>query len=239
MADQLTLTVDWGDGSPVEYHTDVGISPFAIPHTYLNNGDYTVHTAWFDNHGEGNSKDLSLTVDNVAPTLSDLAVTSPIQVGDFATLSASIADPGPVDSHTLIVDWGDGSSVDVYTYDPVTTSFAEKHQYNQAGTFIIQLSLFDDASSTSANVSIDVGTLSPGAPVRLPAGGQPTSAPASQAAAPAQTVADRSRTETIIPARQDAGGTAVTAVVPRSGSRVMGWTRGPPLWIGAASSRTR
>jgi autotransporter-associated beta strand protein len=217
--DHLTLTVDWGDGSPVEYHTDVGISPFALPHTYLNNGDYLVHASWFDNHGEGNSRDLSLTVDNVAPTLDGLAVTSPIQVGDFATLSGAITDPGPVDAHTLIVDWGDGSSVDAFSYAPGTNSFAEKHQYTQAGTFTIQLSLFDDVDSTSASISIDVEGPPSGGPGRRPDGGQAALASSNtqrRSGTSATDVQPAAGSKGTTPAEQEAPVTTLRAAAPRS-----------------------
>jgi PKD repeat protein len=154
--DILTLVVDWDDGTPVEYHTDLGTAPFAIPHRYQDHGVYTVHLTWFDDHGEGNNTDMTVIVQNVPPTLSDLAVTSPIHVGDTATLSGTISDPGTHESFTLTVDWADGSDPETFTYPPGTTSFSQTHPYQKAGTFSINLALDDGADITTSSIPIVV-----------------------------------------------------------------------------------
>jgi hypothetical protein len=57
----LTLTVNWGDGSkPQQSHP--GLKPFDVTHKYLKPGIYKVHATWSDNHGLSNSRDLFITV---------------------------------------------------------------------------------------------------------------------------------------------------------------------------------
>jgi hypothetical protein len=57
----LTLTVDWGDGSqPVQ--SQPGLDPFAVKHKYRRAGTYTVHATWTDSTGLSNSRDLTLVV---------------------------------------------------------------------------------------------------------------------------------------------------------------------------------
>src|SRR5262249_181074 len=145
---QFFLLVDWGDGSKVELY-EPGHEPFTIPPTYANNpagqpadGQYTVFVQWFNQFLAGNSKELFVTVNNVAPALGDLAVTSPIFVGETATLSGSITDPGLSDSHTLVVDWGDGN-VETFAYDPGFVFFELPHPYEQEGTYVITLTVND------------------------------------------------------------------------------------------------
>ncbi len=66
--DFLTLTIDWGDGSEIETHHP-GTKDFHFAHRYADNppgqpnGAYTVHLHWFDQNGAGNSRDLSVTVE--------------------------------------------------------------------------------------------------------------------------------------------------------------------------------
>ena len=52
----------------------------------------------------------SVTVRNVAPSLSNLAITSPVIENGTATLTGSYTDLGTQDTHTLDIDWdGDGT----------------------------------------------------------------------------------------------------------------------------------
>jgi hypothetical protein len=57
----LTLTVNWGDGSKPD-QSKPGLKPFDVTHKYLKPGIYKVHATWSDNHGLSNSRDLSITV---------------------------------------------------------------------------------------------------------------------------------------------------------------------------------
>jgi hypothetical protein len=61
----LTLTVNWGDGSQPQ-QSRPGLKPFAVAHKYTVAGKYTVHVTWSDNDGRSNSRDLFITV-NPAP----------------------------------------------------------------------------------------------------------------------------------------------------------------------------
>jgi hypothetical protein len=57
----LTLTVNWGDGSKPQ-HSKPRTKPFALKHKYAHAGTYTVHATWTDSTGLSNSRDLSLMV---------------------------------------------------------------------------------------------------------------------------------------------------------------------------------
>jgi hypothetical protein len=57
----LTLTVDWGDGSQPE-QSQPGLDPFAVKHKYRHAGTYTVHATWTDSTGLSNSQDLTIVV---------------------------------------------------------------------------------------------------------------------------------------------------------------------------------
>jgi Ca2+-binding RTX toxin-like protein len=58
---QLSLTVDWGDGSaPVRRQP--GRDPFSLEHTYAKSGSYTVRAIWTDSTGQSNFRELQVTV---------------------------------------------------------------------------------------------------------------------------------------------------------------------------------
>jgi autotransporter-associated beta strand protein len=70
--DELTLRVDWGDGSPIETFQP-GTHPFRLKHRYgdipdsqPNGGAYVVKISWFDQEGAGAGRDLPVTIDNVS-----------------------------------------------------------------------------------------------------------------------------------------------------------------------------
>ncbi|HPM83234.1 MAG TPA: PKD domain-containing protein, partial [Candidatus Anammoximicrobium sp.] len=81
-------------------------------------------------------------VRNAAPTVSDLALTSPIDEGDVATLSGTVTDPAPDDELTLEVNWGEGLTQIIplddslppgVTYNPATGAFTVQHTYLDDG----------------------------------------------------------------------------------------------------------
>jgi VCBS repeat-containing protein len=117
-----------------------------------------------DNDGATSIDTTTLTVNNVAPTLSNVTLSSPINENDYATLSGNITDPGVADTFTLTVNWGDGSSPEVFSYLAGTTSFNEQHQYlddNPTGTssdtYSVSVALVDDdggAATASTSISL-------------------------------------------------------------------------------------
>lgn len=53
---------------------------------------------------------FDVTVNNVAPVFTAVALSDSINENEAATLSGSFTDPGTADEHTLTVDWGDGTT---------------------------------------------------------------------------------------------------------------------------------
>ena len=65
-----------------------------------------------------------LTVTNVAPTnLVATAVGTVTSTGNAASISATFDDPGTLDDHEVLIDWGDGSAPDTITLPAGVTSF--------------------------------------------------------------------------------------------------------------------
>jgi hypothetical protein len=90
----------------------------------------------------------AINVRNVAPTLSNLSITSTIDENDVAVLSGDISDPGTLDAFTLVINWGDGPQETV-ALAAGTTTFSLTHRY-----------LDDDPSGTPSDlygISLTVG----------------------------------------------------------------------------------
>jgi hypothetical protein len=149
--DTFFLDVNWGDGTPLQTFTFLPGTPrdIGISHVYAENGTYTIALAWRDQLGAGNSGTLSVTVTNVPPALSHLAITSPVAAGQTARLTGSIHDPGTRDTFQLVVDWGDGSATETHFYPAGTPGFDVRHRFRKPGQYRVKLTLFDDDGGRS------------------------------------------------------------------------------------------
>src|SRR5262249_61627829 len=53
--------------------------------------------------------------------------------GETATLAGSIADPGLLDGHTLVINWGDGLPPETFPLAPGAAGFSPTHGYADDG----------------------------------------------------------------------------------------------------------
>lgn len=119
-------------------------------HSFPDNGTHTVSVRVTDGTGGFTVGSTTVQVNNVAPTLSNVAITPNVNEGGFATLSGVIADPGSADSFMLMVNWGDGSATEAIPLAAGTTNFSVAHQYRDnpagqsVGQFHVTINLTDD-----------------------------------------------------------------------------------------------
>ncbi len=172
-ADTFSLVVDWGDGSaPQTFNYAAGTTAFNETHTYADDnpsGTFTIALTLTDDDTGSDTDSTTVSVSNTAPILSNVAISTPINEGDTATLTGNIADVGTLDTFSLTVDWGDGSTPESFTYPAGTTSFSETHVYaddNPTGTasdvVTVNLTLTDDdTGSDTDTTSLTVNNVAP------------------------------------------------------------------------------
>jgi hypothetical protein len=163
--DTETATVTWGDGTPAEAGVvsfSAGSGTVSGTHTYLDNGLYTVTVEVCDDDGGCGADSLVVTVLNVPPTVSAIMAPSEKLVGAEITASASFTDPGIVDTHTAVWDWGDG------TVEPGTLtqgagfgSVEDTHTYMTCQVFTIVLTVTDDDGGVGVSDPHNITVLSP------------------------------------------------------------------------------
>ena len=107
----------------------------------------------------GNTSTQTVTIANVAPTISGLTLTDNISTvclaGNVVGLSFSFSDPAlTFDSYAGSIDWGDANT-DSFSISPVSTS----HLYTSAGSFTIKVNAHDEDGGNAAEQSEAVSLL--------------------------------------------------------------------------------
>ena len=175
------MSIDWGDGTGAQALNlaEFQAVPFAGPttgtfpaasHTYADNGTYTVTvTVKDDDMASFVERTFTITVQNVAPTLSNLTST-PTTINEAGSVHFDInfSDPGfdnplntldpsnggeVAESFTFDVNWGDGRQqvVNMGVADAngspgiaSTGTFGGTHIYADDGTYTVTLTIHDD-----------------------------------------------------------------------------------------------
>ncbi|APZ96400.1 PKD domain-containing protein [Fuerstiella marisgermanici] len=114
---------------------------------------------------------LAVTVNNVAPVASGLTLnSSTINEDGSVTVSGSFTDVGIQDTHTVMIDWGDGtSSPATVTQAAGTGTFTATHQYldddptaTSSDNYTITATVTDDDGGTdSASATLTVNNVAP------------------------------------------------------------------------------
>jgi DNA/RNA endonuclease G (NUC1)/PKD repeat protein len=124
--DPLTYAWAFGDGV-----TGGGPAP---AHAYADNGIYTATVIATDPYGAADTASATATVTNASPVITGLVVpAAPVAAGTPANVAVSFTDAGTADTHTLTIDWGDG-----------TTSGTTTHVYAAPGLYTVAATVRDD-----------------------------------------------------------------------------------------------
>jgi uncharacterized repeat protein (TIGR01451 family) len=173
--DTLTLTVDWADGNVETFTYPAGTTSFLETHQYLDGLDWLVPLADFpidltleDDDTGSFTTSITVTVNNQAPTLSNVTFPATLDEGDTAMLTGNINEISPLDTFTLLVDWGDGIT-ETFNYPAAATAFTETHSYpdddpsgTPSDTHTVILVLSDDnGGSDVLTTSVTVNNVAP------------------------------------------------------------------------------
>jgi hypothetical protein len=161
--DTFAMTIDWGEGSET-YDYPAGTTTYSEQHQYLDDNPtgtpsdvYPVTVNVVDNDGGSGSASTSVTVNNVAPVVSldsihdELGAEIP---GDVPValvhlrieVAGSFTDVGTQDTHTAVMDWGDGTAHDL---GPVSGTTIDNYVYPNPGDYEIELTVTDDDTGAS------------------------------------------------------------------------------------------
>ena len=169
-------TIYWGDGTctSINSTTQTQAQMETQDHTFANDS-YTI-TAVAASSAGNFSASTSVTLDLANHVAQGLTVaTSATNYSGYDTLdcgsatgveiSGSFSDPGALESHTVTIDWGDGSDPVSFQLDPGETTFDyPAPQYAATGAYTVSVSVADAAGSTSpSTVALNYSNVAPSA----------------------------------------------------------------------------
>ncbi len=109
------ITIDWGDGDTFS-PTFGSSTDVSIPHVYADDGSYVVTITQYDDDTGRDVSSLVIDIVNLAPVVSNFGAIG--QEGDVTKISVAPLDPGVFDSQTATIDFGDGSPIAEYYWEP-------------------------------------------------------------------------------------------------------------------------
>ena len=156
--DTHEVTVDWGDGTlPTVFTLVAGDRDFLTLHTYLDDDpsgtasdNYTITVTIEDEDADMGTANAMITVNNLDPVIVDFASDATFgdkaEEGEAVNILANFTDVGTLDTHTAVVDWGDGSALEVVTVNQGAGfgTVAGSHVYAAGGIYAITVTLTDD-----------------------------------------------------------------------------------------------
>jgi autotransporter-associated beta strand protein len=156
--DNFDLAIDWADGSAVQHVAlAAGATSFSVNHTYLDDNPtgtasdlYTIGVTVTDKDLGSSSGQASTTITNVAPVLGAIAVTNGLFPGDVSSLSGNITDVGTLDTHTVVITWGDGGPATTIPLAAGVTIYNTTHNYALGGNYVIGVTGTDDDTGTTS-----------------------------------------------------------------------------------------
>jgi PKD repeat protein len=179
--ESFTYDINWGDGrqevvgAAIADENGMAGRPstglISVGHTYADDGTYMVTVTVRDDNGGVATRQFTVTVENIAPTLSGIELPETIGEGQELSLDALFTDPGfdnelnpnpampPLiidpfhESFTYDIDWGDGRQAIVGAAvadtngspgTPSSGAFSGSHTYADDGVYTIRVTVRDD-----------------------------------------------------------------------------------------------
>jgi PKD repeat protein len=138
----LSLFVDWGDGKLQTTEFMPGSKSFSISHLceddppgLTSSSYYTINLTLTDDEGAFSTSTAVIEVNNLPPIV-EAGPDQTVLENVPAAFSATISDPGLLDTHTVSWDFGDGS--------PPVSGVEASHGFDAPGTYIVTVTVEDD-----------------------------------------------------------------------------------------------
>ena len=154
--DSHTINWNFGDGGSA-----AGI--LTPTHTYGDNGLYSVILGVIDDDSGMGSDNLTVTVNNVPPVVQAIDNQSTDEGTEISLDIATFTDAGWLDSHTAVIDWGDGIlEAGVVNKSDGQSIVLGNHIYGDNGSYLVRVNVIDDDIEQGTDTfTFTVSNLSP------------------------------------------------------------------------------
>ena len=164
ICDTHQATIAWGDGAPQIFPIPAGAREFTLTHLYLDDNPtgtpadaYVIGVTVIDSNSASDTVNRGLLVANIAPVLGSFNAGSdsgdPVREGALLTATGSFTDIGTRDTHTVLIDWTDGTvSTAVVTEANGVGSFSAQHAYVAGGIYNVKVTLADDDTAQVSRI---------------------------------------------------------------------------------------
>ena len=138
-----------GQQDIISYYWNFGDGTFGnnaiVAHIYTDNGVYTATLTVTDTAGATSTDTATITINNVAPAVGTItAPLDPQWVGTSVNVNTIFTDPGVLDTHTAVLDWGDGTTSEgVVSETNGSGTVTGSHIYIVAGVYTLTLTVAD------------------------------------------------------------------------------------------------
>ena len=122
----------------------------SITFTAIDNGIYTFNYTATDLAGNSTTRTVIITAENFPVDDWGTALTVDINENDLASLNGWLHDPGVLDTHKVLINWGDGSAIEEIPLAVGVLDFATSHRYLDNGNFLVT---YDIADNDDAKIS--------------------------------------------------------------------------------------
>jgi PKD repeat protein len=144
-----SVDVDWGDGTFEQYTlADLDARTFRVQKTdaYQNDGVTLTIFVTVNDPIFSNLKSLPVTVENAAPSFDSFGLSATeIEAGRAVTATGAFTDGG-VNTHTVKLDWDDGSPLTTLVLAAGARDFTtDAHTYGETGNYTVSVIVTDDA----------------------------------------------------------------------------------------------
>ncbi|MFC1865001.1 PKD domain-containing protein, partial [Chloroflexota bacterium] len=158
-ADIWTATVDYGDGTGVQPLELTPDKTFSLSHTYTDDSNYTVIVTVTDDDGGVTIGSTTITVNNVAPTITSVSNSGPINEGSSATVTVTATDPaGASDPLSYEFDFDNDGS---YETGPQLGKSASS-SFGDDGSYQVNVRVTDgDGGVTIGSTTVTVNNVAP------------------------------------------------------------------------------
>ena len=156
------VTVNWGDGTaPTKFTQPAPGSLGTRPHSYVQDGKYTVSVTAADIDGNSAPITFLLTITNATPVVTAAANQTAVAAAAQAFHLGGFSDPGADAPWTVTVNWGDGSTPASFSVTAAGPLADRAHTFAAAGKYTVTVTVADDDGSGSATYLVAVAGAPP------------------------------------------------------------------------------